>query len=646
MSTQSDSVERLQQRVAELERQLKQLRARLAQNAPVSVREALLVEAERVAHLGSWMWDLTTQEVYWSDEMFRILGRDPGRDQASAEGFFAAIHPDDLQRVREATTRSIANADAERLEFRVRTTAGGTRDIVMDGAFIFDEQGRIRRMVGGCLDVTRLRRSEREAEQGRALLELTDQISGVGVFLWERSEPQVRWSREMLEIFGTEQPLSRDDFLAMVVPEDSERVAVTYQELESEREAGPVAFQIRRRDGERRHLLMSGKTIGPNIVGGSVVDITHRIRLEQQLRQSQKMDAIGRLAGGIAHDFNNLLTAIIGNLELALVAPRETEPIEDALVAARHAADLTQQLLTFSRDAVIERRPLDLNRLVREATTLIRRVIGEDIRIQLDLAPDLFTVHADASQVNQVLMNLAVNARDALRGGGTLSVITRNASLETERCPPDAASTSFVELKVVDNGIGMDEATLAHVFDPFFTTKHQGKGTGLGLATVFGIVTQHHGTIEVESAPDAGTEFRIYLPSCDEPAPAIGVEPKRQPESFDRTSILVVEDNDQVRSIVQRFLETAGHRVVAAASAEAALETDLAEITLVVTDLVLPDLSGIELARQLRQRRPALNLLYMTGHAANTGGQMDGPVLQKPFTREQLLAKVGEASTR
>ena len=634
--------ERLQARNLELEAEVKQLRARLAQDAPTSAREALLVEAEQAAHLGSWMWDLATEQVYWSDELFRILGKNPAVDRASPEAFFGSIHPEDLEQVRAATQRSLAARKAERIDFRVVQPGGQVREIVMDGSFIFDEQGGIRRMVGGCLDVTERRRSERDALRSRVLLEMTEQLAGVGVFYWEQALQALRWSPEMFQIFKTEHPLSGEAFLARVLIEDIPAVRGMWRQVEGQGSAGPQAFRIRWPNGEVRHLLMSASQIGYlGAVGGSVVDITDRIRLEEQLRQAQKLEALGRLAGGIAHDFNNLLTVILGNLDLVLSDGPDRGLLSEALLASQQGAEMTRQLLSFSRDAVIERRPLELSELVERALTLLRRVLGDDVALSLNTEGKRWFVHGDASQLNQVLLNLAVNARDALPHGGSLTISLGHTRLEEARRPVGGASERFVELKVVDDGAGMDEATRIRVFEPFFTTKPPGAGTGLGMATVFGIVTQHGGSIEIDSTPGRGTEVRIYLPESEEREVGVVAVPETHRAQVLPEVILLVEADRRVGHLVQRFLEADHHRVIPAVSAAEAMAVVDPSVGLVITDCELPDMSGTALARQLKGRCENLKVLYIMGHTVRAGDTPDAPVIRKPFSREQFLAKVG-----
>jgi CheY-like chemotaxis protein len=377
---------------------------------------------------------------------------------------------------------------------------------------------------------------------------------------------------------------------------------------------------------------------------------------DEQLRQAQKMEAIGRLAGGVAHDFNNLLTAIIGYGDLMLVSLREADPLRRDLVeikkAATRAASLTQQLLAFSRKQVLEPRMLVLNDVVTGMDRMVRRLIGEDIDLVLDLDPALGAALADPGQVEQVLMNLVVNARDAMPRGGRLTVRTANASPEAavpSMCG-EAPAGPHVVLEVADAGSGIDAETLPHLFEPFFTTKEQGKGTGLGLSTVYGIVSQSGGAITVDSAPGQGTTFRVYLPRVErsrgQPEPA---GPAAAPTRGSET-VLVVEDEEMVRELTCRTLERNGYRALRAANGgEALLTCERLEgpIHLMVTDVVMPQMSGPELAARLRQVRGEMKVLYMSGYAGDALvphgiGEWGSKFLPKPFTPDALIRKVRE----
>ena len=381
-----------------------------------------------------------------------------------------------------------------------------------------------------------------------------------------------------------------------------------------------------------------------------------RRRLEQQLQEAQKLEAVGKLAGGVAHDFNNVLTAILGSAELLLLdsppgaAPREElDIIRDA---ATRAQDLIRQLLAFSARQVLQPVALDLNHLVRNVGKMLRRLIGEDITLVSDLAPDLAAVRADAGQIEQVLVNLAVNARDAMPDGGRLAIKTFNTEITVGHAPlPNPLPAGrYVVLELSDSGVGMSAETQARIFEPFFTTKEQGKGTGLGLATVYGIVRQSGGHITVESAPGAGATFRLYLPRVDEAVTPVAAPRAVAAPPTGRETVLVAEDEPLVRTLARRVLEQAGYTVLAAAGGAEALETARRHdgpIHLLLTDVVMPEIGGRDLARRLGEVRPEVPVLYMTGYsdeAVARQGVLDPgtALIQKPFTPAALARKVRE----
>jgi len=386
-------------------------------------------------------------------------------------------------------------------------------------------------------------------------------------------------------------------------------------------------------------------------------DVTKRVQMEEQLRQSQKMEAIGQLAGGVAHDFNNILTGITGYTELTLAQLSEDSPqasdLNEVLALADRASNLTRQLLAFGRRQALEPVVLDLNGLVENMLKMLPRLIGEDIELRFVPGHDLGNVRADPGQVEQVLMNLAVNARDAMPGGGALTVETANVELDEAQAAAfegDSRPGPYVLLSVADTGCGMDEATLGRAFEPFFTTKEVGKGTGLGLSTVLGIVKQHEGNIGVQSIPGQGARFEIYLPRVDDGVGARRTElPGEEPRKGSET-ILVVEDEGSVREVATRYLEAQGYTVLAAASpreAEELFAQRRDEVALLLADVVLPGRNGREMYERLAESRPSLEVLYMSGYAGDAIAHRgvvapDTAFVQKPFTQEELARKVGE----
>ncbi len=385
-----------------------------------------------------------------------------------------------------------------------------------------------------------------------------------------------------------------------------------------------------------------------------------RKRLETQLVQAQRMEAIGQLAGGVAHDFNNLLTGILGYASLALKRLPEQEPVSEDIRqiqrAGERAADLTRQLLAFSRKQIISPKVIDLNAVVDSARKLLQRLIGEDIELVTTLAPSLNRVKADASQMEQVIMNLAVNSRDAMPNGGKITIETGSVDLDETyaRQHVGVKPGPYVMLAVSDTGSGMDSVTLGRLFEPFFTTKEKGKGTGLGLATVYGIVNQNGGNIWVYSEVGRGTTFKVYLPRVEQAAEAGAPEPKRAAPATGSETILLVEDDSMVRKLAAHVLKNAGYKVLEAADGLEALKVcgqAGGAIDLAITDVVMPQMGGRELAQRLKQTYPNLKILYFSGYTSDAivrHGVLEGGLdfLQKPFTLEELTQKVRDALDR
>jgi two-component system cell cycle sensor histidine kinase/response regulator CckA len=377
-----------------------------------------------------------------------------------------------------------------------------------------------------------------------------------------------------------------------------------------------------------------------------------QVNLEAQLRQAQKMEAIARLAGGVAHDFNNALTVITGHSEQLAMRIGPDDPGRKSVDAIARAADrsawLTRQLLAFSRKQITTPRVVDLNGLVANMQKLLRRLIGEDVELITDLPPGVGRVKVDPTQIEQVIMNLAVNARDAMPRGGTLAIATANVSLDRAADePPAAASAGYIRLSVSDSGVGMSQETLGHLFEPFFTTKERGKGTGLGLSTVYGIVTQAGGTVDVQSQLGQGTTFTMIFPAAEE-EPASAAQKPWRPDAKGTETILLVEDEEDVRLLLREVLEQRGYRVLAAAGGQEAVllsQTHEGTIDLLVTDMIMPNLSGIDVARLVTASRPTTRVLFISGfseHQLVQEGlaQAGAAFLHKPFTPGGLALRV------
>jgi two-component system cell cycle sensor histidine kinase/response regulator CckA len=637
----------LRRRVAELEAEVQALRrAGAGVDGALPAREALLTEAEKVAHLGSWFLNPFTHEVKWSEELFRILGYDPAKDSATAEKFFQALHPDDLARSLKNMEALQASGRMVPTDLRVVWKDGTVREIRCDGTVIRDEDGNMYRVVGTVLDVTEPRRDRREANRIARFLQEAQSVAKVGSWVWGSESGVLDWSSALREIFGLphDGAISLDTFKVHVHPDDRAILAMNREQLQQAGRCGPVEIRIIRPDGSLRYTLMQAKRIEDDLAGrprmlGTMWDITDRKQLEEQLRQSQKMEVVGRVAGGVAHDFNNLLTVISGNADLLI-----EDMIDERLARIRDAAEvgaaLTRQLLAFSRQAVVKAAPMDLNAAVRDMARIVERLIGEDIAIKFELSPSPAVINADRGQVQQILLNLAVNARDAMVKGGELTFSSREAPGNPLSAGIEPAR--WVELKVRDTGKGMDAVTQQRAFEPFFTTKEPGKGTGLGLSTIADIVAQMKGSVAIASEPNRGTTVTIRFPhsSLKVEAPS---EAKPQARNAGSESILLVEDNAELRELVSVFLASGGYRVQAVgrpAEAERLWAAQKDSIDLLITDMVMPEKNGKELAKALLAAKPGLKTLFISGYSPNRSGSGDWAFLQKPFTRNELLDAV------
>ena len=450
--------------------------------------------------------------------------------------------------------------------------------------------------------------------------------------------------RSLLELMH---PDDRDDGAAklseaLMAPQTPSRLEVRVRRADGQWLWMDIALQLRE--------LAPGR---PALVA-SLRDVTERRALEARLQQAQRLETIGQLAGGVAHDFNNLLTAVLANLAIldSSLSPGSShrEEVRDATLAAERAARLTRQLLAFARQQVVAPRRVDLNESVEAMDRLLGRIIGEHIARETRLAPGLWPVRIDPAQLEQVLVNLVVNARDAMPGGGTLTVATANVLVEPgDRSPEavDVAPGPWVRLTVEDTGHGMDEPTLSRIFEPFFTTKDKGRGTGLGLATVHGAVQQAGGHVRVQSAPGAGTRFTVWLPR-DRGGPEPEAAASDAAATGGRETILLAEDDSQVRSLAARILSDRGYRVLPAADGLEALRAadgHQGPIALLATDVVMPGLGGLGLAETLRSRRPRLRVLFLSGYPEG-GVEPGAAFLSKPFTPDQLATAVRQVLDR
>ncbi len=597
----------------------------------------------------------------------RMVGRSPedflGKDDTAI--FDAESAAMVMNRDRRVVDSGLAETEEEEL-----SASGETRIYVATKSPYRNAQGEVVAVLGISRDITALRRAqdslamnqlkleelERQALGDRArtegLLRLVLDAIPVGVQVMDRqgdvvlTNPAARriWGRIIgpaAERYSSVRASWHDSGMPVETAQWASQRALNNGEVSHNEKVDIEAF-----DGRKRTILNSGAPIhdlDQKILGAVIIneDITERLQLEQQFLQAQKMEAVGYLAAGAAHDFNNLLTVISGCTELLAAELPADDPHFELVIpiqeAARKAATLTRQLLAFSRQSVMEPRDLDLNQLVDDNQKMLRRLIGEDVQLVFEPDPHQCWVRVDPGQFDQVLINLSINARDAMQGGGQLHIATRQEGQE-------------VCLEVRDSGCGMSKEVLEHIFEPFFTTKVRGKGTGLGLSTVYGIVRQSGGRIEVESTPGQGTQFRIWLPTADAPEAGQQEPAERRPAKEGQGSILLVEDQEELRNTLMLALTRAGYKMTCAVNGADALRIweklcTTERFDLVITDVVMPVMGGRELVEQLQQRRPDLKVLYISGYHADLvlhHGVMQSEVhlLQKPFSMQQLLATV------
>jgi two-component system, cell cycle sensor histidine kinase and response regulator CckA len=505
--------------------------------------------------------------------------------------------------------------------------------------------------------IARIRRRVLEQEK---LFRLITENAGDMIAVVDVNGQRLYNSPSYEKVLGyTLEELRNSPSLAQVHPADQPLVQDAAEEARKTGFGRRIEYRMRHKDGTWRYLESTASAI-PNEMGGVeklvIVnrDITSRRRLEEQFRQAQKMEAVGRLSGGIAHDFNNLLGVIIGYGEILVEKFAKTDPahesVDEILKAGKRAASLTRQLLAFSRQQVLEPKAVNLNEIVSDTEKMLHRLVGEDIEFVTQLSESLGTVKADPSQIEQVLMNLVVNARDAMPEGGKLLIETTNIEVDesfVQRYSFVFKTGSYVLLSVTDTGIGMDAEMQAHIFEPFFTTKGKDVGTGLGLATVYGIVKQSGGYIEVLSEPGHGTTFKIYMPRIEE-TPQLASEPAKLIDSLHGLeTILVVEDEASLRNLTCSVLRSLGYTILSAGNGLEALEIAMTDsnIQLLLTDVVMPGVNGPVLAQKLRERKHNLKVIYMSGYTGQGVGNRgtehpNGWFLAKPFTQELLAYKV------
>ena len=631
----------------------------------LEIERARLVEAERVARMGSWEADLRTSEVLWSDETSPIFENATGDVEPSHEVFLTVVHPDDRAMVSDAFLRSLGETAPQSIEYRLLMPDGRIKYVCERWQVSFDWDGEPLRVLGTCQDVTERRQAEDALRESEMLYRNTasqlttvldnslDVICSVDaedrVVLMNVASQRV-FGYSPAEIVGT-------SYLDAIVPEDRERTRLV---LAAARAGTPVrSFENRcyRKDRSIGHLQWTVQWSEEEQILFCVGrDITDAKQLEVQFLRAQRMESIGTLAGGIAHDLNNVLSPIVLSIDLLKLGeadPRRTDILTIIEASAQRGADMVKQLLSVAREVELEHVAVRVGDLLREVKKIADETFLKTIEVRLDVDDDLWIVEGDPTQLHQVLLNLCVNARDAMPGGGTLSLSAHNVALDDKdaRAFIDAVAGPYVVVEVQDDGTGMTANVLDRAFEPFFTTKGIGKGTGLGLSASQAIVRRHGGYVRVSSEPGIGTTVAVYLPAT--PA-LIGAPPDDAQHDMPRGSgelILVVDDDEGVRQITQQILETFGYRTLSAADgAEAialhAIHQD--EIALVITDMMMPNMDGLTLITALLRADPDLTIIAASGLNANeivlAARQLGvAQFIAKPFTAELLLNAVRSA---
>ena len=629
--------------------------------------EALHKEAQRVAHIGHWEMDLKIGSIVWSDEIFRIFGLAPDPDEPSLNTVQTRIHPEDWPGIERVFRRTATDGGDFDVVFRILKLSGEMGWMHAIGTTALDQAGKVVKLFGTAQDITVQKLAEEalrlSEERLQAIFKAAPNVSfviadakgSVPTVLEFSPGAESLFDYRRAEIVG--QPLSLLQF-----PEEVRLFPAALRQMHEQKQGFHGKTTLVRKSGETFPAYFStyplfDRNAEMYAALAVSIDISQQESLQAQLIQAQKLESVGRLAGGVAHDFNNMISVIIGYAEMAMQQLGKEHQVYADLIeimtAARRSADITRQLLAFARKQTIAPRDLDLNETVQDMLKMLWRLIGEDIDLVWRPAESLWAVMLDPSQVDQILANLVVNARDAITGVGKITIETGNVSFNEAYCKAHAGFSpgDFVLLAVSDNGCGMPRETVSVIFEPFFTTKEEGRGTGLGLATVYGIVKQNNGFINVYSEPGQGTTVKIYLPcylSETEPALPAG-KASRTPKSRGET-ILVVEDDPTLLKLTRRMLERLGYIVLAAdnhGAATALVQQYSEKIHLLIADVIMPEMNGRDLAEKLLTVHPEMKVLFMSGYTANViahHGVLEAGVhfIQKPFSMEDLSDQVRE----
>jgi PAS domain S-box-containing protein len=618
-----------------------------AQRTALEWKQRLELAGKAALPIGLWEWDFHTHKLVWSDEVYRQMGHTHDSFRGLEADYFDRLHPEDRSRV-ETAIQPVSSGLSQRYEDQFRVVRPDGSVCWLDSRGVFVEGSS--RMIGISIDVTKLRRSEADY---RSIVE----TAPYGLFCSTVDDRYLVVNPALIKMLGYE---CESEVLSLNIARDvycnpEERAQQTRQLIENGYLKN-IESKWKRKDGTTISVIISAvsvrNTAGENeSFKGFVQDVTEHKSLAKQLWQSQKMEAIGRLAGGIAHDFNNVLMVVGSYAELIKGRKIDDDKVnsfaEQIQQSARRAVSITRQLLAFSRQQLLEPEILDLNEIVAELGKVLPRLLGEDIEVVTALEPVLHRVRLDRGQVEQIIVNLAVNSRDAMPKGGHFEIKTENIEL-------DAASAAahfpmnpgpYIKLSIVDSGSGMSAETKSHLFEPFFTTKERGQGTGLGLATVYGIVKQSGGFIWVTSDIGCGTTFEINFPRIQEPIARPSTQDVPAATSEISKTILLVEDDASLRGAVCEYLQSNGYTVLAAAGGAEAIricEQHVGTIDLLLTDLVMPGMDGTEVAKVVALRYPGIHIVCMSGYTERAVELVGARavLLKKPFSLSELGSKL------
>ena len=631
-----------------------------------------LAIAQRVASIGSAAIDFRTGKWDWSDETFRIYGLEPGAITPSAESLGARVHPDDRAGLLSNIPLARNGITPPPLEYRITRPDGVERLLRREATLVRDEAGNVTGIVGAVQDVTELRvaqlakeKADSRLREQAAMLSNAQRIGRMGSWSFNLRDGRLVWSDATYELFGItpeEFEGTFDHFLTFIIPEDLPSYRDALARVCPETPLLEAQYRIRRPDGKVRWMNERGNvTFDENGHAltriGMVSDITEQRNLEAQLRNAMRLEAIGQLTGGLAHDFNNLLTVVLGNAETLSAGLQKNEqfyPLAQMIMrAAERGAELTRRLLAFARRQPLAPKITDINELLLGMKGLLRQAIEGNIDIEWDCDEKLLCALIDAPQLENVLLNLCINARDAMPSGGRLTISTKNALLEKNKIGPEAGLIpgQYVQITVSDTGIGMDPQTLARVFEPFFTTKGVGKGSGLGLSMAYGFIKQSNGQIKIDSEPGGGTAVYLYLPMVPGSVDFAETDADRKIFPGGHEKILMVEDDYLVRLHVAGMLGRLGYQVTEVSNGPEALEALRSDedYSLLFTDLLLPGgLNGRQLVDAARRLRPEIAILMTSGYSKELLSEQqnqdqDFLLLKKPYRINELAIMLRRA---